>query len=232
MRFILIYCCACALFTHCDTNSAPSRSLHHAQAPVKHQPVLQSAPAEASYNLQEYIRWVKDPASGLVVMQEKSGYVFELSYRPALLEALSGLSGGEKLNDKKLDGLTKDYKGLQYYHFRIYEDGLKLSDLKFKEQGQVTISEYFAYSAEKHFGLIEGKDTLAPVLYHFENTYPHVPYLSFVLAFKDEQQHVAAGNRTLVLNNLLLPGDAVALPVSNEAIINQPNPKNINQVWQ
>lgn len=231
-KLIILCGLVCMFFAACHSNSAPAEGMPAAAGEKKDIAAIKdkTLPVPVFHNLEDYVKWVKSPASGLISIQEKSGYSFELSYRPALLEVLSGLSGGEKLTDARLAKLKEPYHGLQYYHFRVYANGSSLEDLRFKDQGAESVSEYCAYRGEQHFNLVMGVDTLSPSLYHFENTYPHVPYLSFVLAFQ-EPEAKETEYRTLLVNDLLLPDGVLKVSLSNASVLNQPNPININQIW-
>lgn len=132
----------------------------------------------------DYVAWVEDKNNGLKVEKEIDEFTYSLQYKPfeyvALMELKNDAVGSLELNKK-----IEEYDGLQYYTFRISTDSrMELLKKNLNEAndyyGRI---QYFSFDMQKDLKLIEGKDTLDCVLFHFERVYGLAPYATFVLGF-------------------------------------------------
>lgn len=131
-----------------------------------------------------YVAWVEDKNNGLKVEKTIEEFTYTLQYKPleyvALMELKKDAVGGLELNKK-----IEEYDGLQYYTFRIStESRMELLKKNLKETNEYYGRiQYFSFDMQKDLKLIEGKDTLNCVLFHFERVYGLAPYATFVLGF-------------------------------------------------
>lgn len=181
-------------------------------------------------NIAEYIRWVSDTTHGFLKLQKIANTTYEFHYQPTLLKAFERFPSGTLVNNQLINSIVNDSsnKRLAYFNIKVKEDnGTSVTNM-FKTDK--SIAEYFGYYAEKDFTLICGGDTLSPVLYHYENTYPQFPYLSILLAFE------LPSNATYVQPlTLRFYGDSRSLidvRYYAKQIFNQPKFNKINEIWQ
>jgi hypothetical protein len=181
-------------------------------------------------SLAEYITWVNDTAHGFIKKQSIGGMNYEIQYKPALIRALERFSSGYQINNSIITPIITDTakQKLVYYNIKITNDGREISTQTFNTTKSLT--EYFGYYAEKDFMLINEADTLYPILYHFENTYPQFPYLSVLLAFELPEQY---SNNTY--QTIAFTGDTrgiLQVTFNKQQIFNQPEFDKINEIWQ
>ena len=142
-----------------------------------------------------YAQYLKQPDSGLMQKQSRSGLGFAASYQPLDFVVGKSLSNQERT----AEGLTKarpDYVGLQYFDFDIYTEGgykgqnaLKdAMEKQVKPEGMTATMTYYAFGMQPDLGLIVGTDTLPCALYHLEQTGSWGQKMHFLVAFKDDSK--------------------------------------------
>lgn len=131
----------------------------------------------------EYLEWAKDNQELLFQQQQSEGYAFELQYRPIpqiIGQELDDLNDKEKYNNR-----YQELKGLQYYN--LYVRPLKAKGMSTINQNQLNqpagLSRYLSYEMQKDLYLVENKDSLPCVLFHFESYADLNKKNNFVLAF-------------------------------------------------
>ena len=181
-------------------------------------------------NIAEYVMWVSDTTHGFLKLQKIENTTYEFHYQPTLLKALERFNSGTLINNQLINSIINDSsnKRLAYFNIKVKENkGTSVANM-FKTDK--SIAEYFGYYAEKDFTLFCGSDTLSPVLYHYENTYPQFPYLSILLAFE------LPSNATYVQPlRLRFYGDSRSLIDAQyfpQQIFTQPKFDKINEIWQ
>lgn len=134
-----------------------------------------------------YVQHVKNPENGLVKTKKLSDFDFELTYRPheyiALTEAVNGLTN-ETLASKK-----EELDDLHYLALKIKGNGTGgLLETNATSENDYNLRLYY-YSSEAQLDmhLIQEKDTMPCVLYHFERNYQLAPYNTIVMGFEPQQ---------------------------------------------
>lgn len=162
----------------------------------------------------EYVAWVEDKNNGLKVEKEIEEFTYLLQYKPfeyvALMELKKETVGSLELNKK-----IEEYDGLQYYTFRISTDSrMELLKKNLNEAndyyGRI---QYFSFDMQKDLKLIEGKDTLDCVLFHFERVYGLAPYATFVLGFPLTE---GTNNKTLFYDEQIFGAGKIFLTVQSK----------------
>ena len=131
---------------------------------------------EESKTLLDY---VTNQANGYYKSKQIDEINFSLLRKPKdYIKALKQLKSNEEVNLEKDD--------LQYFDLRIKVDHFNMEFMKYNlpsSNDYGTRVSYYAFEFQKKIFLIDGKDTLPCVLYHFERTYDITPFGHFTLAF-------------------------------------------------
>jgi hypothetical protein len=113
---------------------------------------------------------------------------------------------------------------LQYFDFRITVKDFNMEFLKYNLPSANDYSyrvAYCAYEMQKDIFLIDGKDTLPCIFYHFERTYNVVPFGHFLLAFKPAAKDAVRPKTLMYYDRLFdkglikmtfLPNDLIKVP--------------------
>ena len=140
----------------------------------------------------DYVKWVQDFKNGLRKEKKMDDLNFILQYKPA--EYIVCMEEREeKMYDTLLKSRVNDLKEMQYYDLKIMlnkEEGELLKyNLSSKEQYEKRVN-YFAFRMQDDIQLVEGKDTLPCVLYHFERTYDVAPYCTILVGFNLDTKNI------------------------------------------
>ena len=192
MRYLIVSICAFGMLASC--------------APEQLQPA-------------DYRAYVDDPSHGLRVSKAMPKHTFELHYRPAPYVALKELRGAQTPDTTWLNERTSKLKNLQHFVFRVKcspgEDLLK-GHLTEEQDYYNRIDYYHSYMPDD-LRLIDGQDTLAPALFHYDRAYDIGPYHTFVLAFPVAEGSESS-DKELIWNAWTLGYGPVHLRVKGSAI--------------
>ena len=133
----------------------------------------------------DYMNWIENKENGLKVEKKISDFVYTALYKPYEYLALFELKK-DNIRKKELYEKMNEYDGLQYFTFRITAENQQQELLKVgidSDDAYYARIEYFSFKMQNDFKLMEGKDTLDCVLFHFERVYGLAPYATFVLGF-------------------------------------------------
>lgn len=137
----------------------------------------------------DYRAWVDNPKHGLRVTKELKHHNFELQYRPVDYVALKELESKSDLDLSHLQSRREKLKNLQHFILRVHcppgQDLLK--DNLSEEQDYYNRIDYYHSYMPGDLRLIDGNDTLAPALFHYERTFSVGPYHTFVLGFPTKE---------------------------------------------
>lgn len=172
-----------------------------------------------------YLEWYMSSSSGNKVVQEQNGCVYEMTYKPELIKALDALNPGMKVDNEFIDRANNQALLSDNVLFRLKISGsLELKNFRTEKSFQ----EYFGYEAEKDFKLIVNHDTLNPVMLHYENTYPQLPYLSILLSFK--RMRNPTNFQQVIFNGTL--GEPITWSFNKNTLFYQPAFTKINELWR
>lgn len=180
-------------------------------------------------NPQEYVNWVEDKNNGLIVSKKMGDFTFSAFYKPTNYLALVEL-GKDSINKKQMTKKLEEYEGLQYFTYRIESDN-KITELlrvgmKSNDDYYSRI-EYFSFKMQEDLKLIEDKDTLDCVLFHYERVYGLAPYASFVVGFplSKESNNKGVNNYDKIISytDKVFGTGKINMTVKNENIKSIPN---------
>ncbi len=165
-----------------------------------------------SLNVQDYIAWNQDEDNGLYQSVEREGYQFKLQYKPQELVALNNAGDLSGLDKTQLNEELEELKEYQFFDIHI-SSNLVADFLRARLSSQEEYYQrvaYFSTFAQDDFKLVEGQDTLACIMYHFERNYGIRPFQTILLGFKntpgsqDKDKEVLYEDRILGLNTVNL----------------------------
>ena len=188
---------------------------------------LFSAPREELLPAQ-YIQWVENPEHGLICSNTIENYTYTAFYKPldyVVLKDLDSISSDP--NQFKMQ--SNDYNGLQYYTLTIERsDGgseeLLRYDLASTEDYFARI-EYYSFKVQNDVILLEGNDTLACRMSHFERAYGLQSKAKIILGFDKRKGEVsktseqANADKTLVFYDRIFGAGIVKLRI-DKSILN------------
>lgn len=134
----------------------------------------------------ELRQFVNEEQNGLIQKKTIPPLAMEVLYKP-IDYVVAQENKRSKLTKKVYEDRVEELAGAQYYN-------LKLTIPNFKER-QATDPQflyYLSYQMKEDIQLIEGRDTLRPILYHFERSFDVAPYRTFVLAFEEQDKELVS----------------------------------------
>jgi hypothetical protein len=173
------------------------------------------APVKVS-SPETYVEWVESKDNGLTVDKTISEYTFEVQYNSSEYLALQNLKK-ENVTAEELRKEKEELEGLQYYTLRI-KSGKNVDLLKagiHREQEYHERIDYFSFRMQKDLTLVDGKDTLKCVLFHFVRNYGIKPYSDFMLAF---EKGAGTGDKTLIYEDEILGVGTIKIRIQAEDI--------------
>ncbi|HPI85880.1 MAG TPA: hypothetical protein PLR01_05870 [Bacteroidales bacterium] len=150
-------------------------------------------------NVKDYVQWIQDPDNGFKKEKTINNLTFSAQFKP--YEYIVCL---EEKKDILPDSLVRrkvgELKDMQYYDLKISLKEFAGELLKYQLTSSQQYTErvnYFAFGMQHDIHLVEGTDTLACELYHFERTFDAAPTSTILLGFHISNQKTAE-NKTLL----------------------------------
>ncbi len=147
--------------------------------------VLLSCSDRRTLSPEQYIAWAKASQKELIKTKEINGYRFTLKFQPAELLILKNAEG--LTSEDALDSMKKIQKGIVNLVMDIgstdNQQSLLRANLAVEEEYYQRMY-YYTTDVQKDLYLVEGKDTLPCVFYHFEQTFNITPVNSMIMEFE------------------------------------------------
>lgn len=169
-----------------------------------------------------YMSWMENPDNGFIATKTVSGITFSLQYKPYNYMALMKFKTADP-DRKEFEKTKTEYGNLQYYTLRVssadQQDLLRAQEADNLEYFQRL--EYLVGHMQDQLTLIDGKDTLPCLLYHYERNYGLAPHSDFLLGFASSATTTPT-DRTLVLNDELFGTGPIYLTITGKALRREP----------
>lgn len=147
----------------------------------------------------QYVSWVENKDNGLEKKKKIDDITYVAQYRP-----VPYIICQEERKDDIADSLVKrrsgELNGMQYLNLKIEVPQGEL--LKYKITSRAEYDErvnYFSFGMQKDIQLVDGKDTLPCVLFHYERIYDVAPYGIFLMAFPKGKS--TGADKTLIFSD-------------------------------
>lgn len=172
--------------------------------------------------LEEYRSWVEDKANGLQVEKQVGEYLFNVQYKP-LDYVVAQEQKSTRFTQQHWDSLKTQVSDMQYYTFRIGTvSGKDITKYNLVQTEEFYARlQYFALEMQNDLQLIEGKDTLPCLLFHYERTYGIDPRAAFVVGFdnkRENKQRKPVSDRRFVFNDRILGTGPVQLTIGADRL--------------
>ncbi len=173
------------------------------------------------------VAYVKNPDNNLVKVKDIGNIRFELLYKPVDFIIANEMRTDE-LKKSAHQKRAGELDGLQYYNLKISmprSPGMDVTNYNVKnEQAIQNRLYYLSFHMKNDIRMIQGKDTLSPVLFHFERSYNVTPHRTFVMAF-DEPDKKKEDDKTFVIDTPIFNTGPVKMKFKKEDLQKIPNLK-------
>ena len=177
----------------------------------------------------ELVQYVRNVDHGLLQSETSGQIKAEIQYKPIPF-LIANEFRRNQITEEEYEKRFRELKGSQYYNLKIELPGLQGQNLvNYNVRNEEELQRrlyYLSFGIQNDIRLVEGSDTLQPMICHFERSYDLAPHRTFVLAF-EQKEETALHDKTLILDSSLLSKEPIRLKVSREALQNIPNIKLI-----
>jgi hypothetical protein len=165
----------------------------------------------------KYIETIRD-LKGLQQTKELNDITFLLKYRP-IEEMILNDTGPSKLNDSLYKKLYERYKNLRYFTFAIKSDKVDeiLEHENQEKDDYFKLLDYLSGQIQNDFYLVDGKDTVACALCHYERNYGLSAVNNISLAF-DVKDSLATNDLLFVYDDKLFEVGRLNFRISIELL--------------
>ncbi len=187
--------------------------------------LLISSCAKKQLEPKELLEFIEDDSNGFVQTKTIDEYTFKVMYQPIEYIVLKEIKDNI-LTKKIIEEKKKELDNLQYFLLEIEIPSEKGDLLKYNltdNNEYYYRLKYFSFDMQNDIQLIENKDTLPCVLYHFERTYGLTSKCKITLAFENSPK--TNTNKIFVLNENVLGVGIVKLQFDYKELLNIPELK-------
>lgn len=180
---------------------------------------------ESNVSVDEYLRYTGNVESGLFVSKQVGQIRFGMSYQPNEVIALRNSMFQTNKDTVLYRKEVRELGNMQYFVFSIAIPEFNQEILKYgltNEADYESRVNYFAFGIQQDFSLIEGKDTLGCLLFHFERNYGVVPQTNFLLAFERPENGEEIYDKVMSFDDRIFGTGKVYLRVKKENIVRIP----------
>ena len=166
---------------------------------------------------QAYMNWIAEEAEELQVERQMGAFVYKLRYLPVEQQVLSYVDDLE--DHKALKSELEKRTGNLTFQILIETLDKSFPVLKYglsDAQGYRERMDYLLKEMKRDIFLIRDGDSLAPALFHFEQTYDLAPYVSCLVSFEDPK--IAGDDQVLLFNDQHFGSGPIKFPFSQQKI--------------
>jgi len=153
----------------------------------------------------------------------KTKHIGEITYQAAL-RPVDYLLSKKRIQENNPSLRKEAFEDLQYFDLRIGVADFHQEFIKYNlasgddYQQQVN---YCSFNMQKDIKLIDGKDTLNCVLFHYERTFDVVPYGHFTLGFEPIKSALV-NTKVLLFSDQLFKNGMIKFTFSPKLLVNEP----------
>lgn len=210
VKFILFFCTA-AFFAGCG-NAGQAE-------PVAVMRTLPKQAPERFETPEKLIAFVDNKENGFIRIKT----IKEITYS-SVLKPTDYLLAQQIIKEGNTALKKEDFEDLQYFDLRINVDGFNQEFIKYNLDSNGEYQErvnYCAFGMQEDIKLIDGKDTLNCVLYHYERSFDVVPYGHFTLGFEAKKSKTIS-TKTLLFNDRLFNNGLIQFTYLPELLVKEP----------
>ncbi|MEL6866460.1 MAG: hypothetical protein AAFP19_18690 [Bacteroidota bacterium] len=188
--------------------------------------LLFSFGCQSSLSPSEYVKWVSDSENGLRRVKQIGSVKMELQYKPIPYVIANELRSNH-IDRTAFEERYTALEGGQYFTMKISidEPGQDITKYGIRDMNEQQERLYYlSYAMQNDIHLLQGSDTLACKLYHFERSYDLTPHRTFVLAF-DEKESPDLNDKTFIWDTPLFGTGPIKVKFRSESLEEIPNMK-------
>lgn len=172
-----------------------------------------------------YVQWIENENNGLYVQKNVGEYEFSALYKPLDYVVAKELVNGA-LNKSRVMARKKELGSMQYLNLKIrstHDNELLKAGIRSENEYYQRL-EYFMSYMQSDIYMIDGKDTLDCLLFHYERNFGLAPYNTFVLGFNMPSEITATTpyDKTLVYDDKVLGTGKIMLKIDKNELENMP----------
>ncbi len=174
----------------------------------------------------QLMTYLQTPEHGLRKSRQVGPLRVDLQYQPTAMVIANELRQ-KQIERSQFETRAQQLEGLQYYRLRLSVDevGSDITTYELRDaQEEQERLYYYSFKMRDDIRLVDGGDTLAPVLYHFERSYDLAAHRTFVLAFECPPSK-STTTKTFILEPEYFLTGAIKLKIKAEDIQNIPTLK-------
>lgn len=155
-----------------------------------------------------YVEWVRNPVNGLVKTKIIDDLEYKVQYKPVSY-IISLEEGTDAMTDSLLGLKSEELEGNYYFDLTI---SLKDAQRELLKAGIESAADYdrrvdyLAFKMQNDIQLVDGKDTLPCVMYHFERAFDVSPACSILLGFEKRPVNLGESKTLLVYDRIFNKG--------------------------
>lgn len=188
--------------------------------------ILTAGCRRASLSHHDFVKWVRDDSNGLRVSEKYEHFAFRLQYEPVQYKVLKDLSMNIT-NDSVFDKKANDAENFQYFVFSIsaLNNEPVLESNAVDEQEYLNRQFYLTSLISDDIVLIDGGDTLHPLVSHYERNYGQSLSDNVNLIFPVSKD---PGDKILIFYDPLFEKRTIELKIEHSDIEDIPELKKIS----
>lgn len=170
-------------------------------------------------NEEKILEYVNNETNGYI----KSKTIGSITYY-GVLKPFDFLLAQERLKQKNNNLQRKDFENLQYFDLRIKVNGTKQEFIKHELESVLQYKQrvnYCAFEMQNDIKLIDGKDTLNCVLFHFERGFDIISYGHFILGFENHEGEMV-NPKGLIFNDRLFNNGTIKFMFHPGLLVKEP----------
>ena len=175
----------------------------------------------------DLVKFVRSTDNGLHKQKAIGSLLVDVQYRPVDYVIANEFRKND-IDPTAYQDRKEELDGLQYYNLKIgFTGNTKMDITKYNIRNDAEQQErlyYLSFHMKHDIRMIQGQDTLAPVLYHFERSFDLSNHRTFVVAFEEpDQEH--NNDKTLLLDTPILATGPLKIKFKKDHIKKIPNLK-------
>lgn len=169
----------------------------------------------------DLVRHIVDVEHGLRKIKQVKDLEVDVQFKPVDFMIAQEFRSNH-INEEDYKKRMKALEPLQYYNLKIGVTDGKSNITNYQVADEQALQDrlyYLSFRIKEDIGLIQGKDTLLPVLCHFERNYGLSQQRTFVLAFPKGE---VEADRTFILDSKELNTGPIKMKFNEKDINNTP----------
>lgn len=178
----------------------------------------------SSDDINEFVKEQKETLTYEKKIKEVNYKLYYISNEQMALKQINDIS---KINQTQYDSIVRNYDSLLFFNLEIDIDNFngELLQYKLDEDAEASYNDrvdYYAFRMQKNISIVlNERDTIPCMLYHFERNYGISPKSNFMIGFKTP----SIKNAVFVYENKCLKTGPIKFALQEKSIVHHPHIK-------